>query len=138
MPTANRVLLCCLLSLGLSACTVHRAPSPGGEPPPPPVPSQPAPGTPSGTPSGPVTDTPPPAPTRMKTHSRYAPPPSGSSYWDNALGVYVLENTPGLYYRERVYYRWQEGWSYSESPNGPWHPTDVSGVPAGLGSHYGK
>ncbi len=135
MPAAtNRLLLCCLLSLGLSACTVHRPSQPGGEPPPAPMPRPPAPGVPSG--SG--TDVPPPAPTRMKTHSRYAPPPSGPSYWDNALGVYVVENKPGLYYRERVYYRWQEGWSYSEGPDGPWHPTDISGVPAGLGRHYAE
>ncbi|WP_263139386.1 hypothetical protein [Pseudomonas sp. RIT-PI-AD] len=126
--------LACALFLGLGGCTFHRqAPDAGPPPPTQSIPRESAP------PSVPAPEASVPAtPGRSKTHSRYAPPPGGQSYWDNALGVYVLEGTPDLYYRERVYYRWQDGWSESESPQGPWQPTDINGVPAGLGRHYAQ
>ena len=70
---------------------------------------------------------------KQQSHPRYAPPPGGNAYWDPALGVYVIQGADKLYYRERVYYRWSRGWTWASSPNGPWQPTDSSGVPAGLG-----
>lgn len=76
-------------------------------------------------------------PTRQHSHPRYAPPPGGNAHWDPALGVYVLRGSSRLYYRERVYYRWDRGWSWASSPRGPWQATDSSGVPAGLGRSLG-
>ena len=76
-----------------------------------------------------------PAP-KQQSHPRYAPPPGGNAYWDSALGVYVIQGADKLYYRERVYYRWSGGWAWASSPNGPWQPTDSSGVPAGLGRAF--
>lgn len=76
-------------------------------------------------------------PVRQQSHPRYAPPPGGNAYWDPSLGVYVLQGSSKVYYRERVYYRWHRGWSWASSPQGPWQPTDSSGVPAGLGRAYG-
>ncbi|MDG9924837.1 MULTISPECIES: hypothetical protein [unclassified Pseudomonas] len=70
---------------------------------------------------------------KQQSHPRYAPPPGGNAYWDPALGVYVIQGSTKLYYRERVYYRWDRGWNWASSPSGPWQPTDSSGVPAGLG-----
>ncbi|TXH93897.1 MAG: hypothetical protein E6Q72_06825 [Pseudomonas sp.] len=70
---------------------------------------------------------------KQQSHPRYAPPPGGNAYWDPALTVYVIQGSPRLYYRERVYYRWSRGWSWASSPVGPWQPTDSSGVPAALG-----
>lgn len=69
----------------------------------------------------------------QQSHPRYAPPPGGNAYWDPTLGVYVIQGSTRLYYRERVYYRWNRGWNWASSPSGPWQPTDSSGVPAGLG-----
>jgi len=96
------------LLLGLSGCAVH-----GGAP----ISQLPATG---------------------KAHPRFAPPPGGHSHWDAGLGVYVLDNARDLYYRERTYYRWNRGWSWSSNPQGPWQPTDSSGVPAGLGRRYAQ
>jgi hypothetical protein len=73
-----------------------------------------------------------PASTRMKAHPHFAPPPGVSSYWDTQLGVYVLDQVPNLYYRERTYYRWNDGWSWATYANGPWKDTDSSGIPPGL------
>jgi hypothetical protein len=78
------------------------------------------------------------ASTKSPAHPRFAPPPGGHSHWDSALGVYVLENAAQVYYRERTYYRWNNGWSWSSGAQGPWQPTDSSGVPAGLGRHYSR
>lgn len=71
-----------------------------------------------------------------QSHPRYAPPPGGNAYWNPSLGVYVLQGSSKVYYRERVYYRWSQGWSWSSSPQGPWQPTDSSGVPAALGRTF--
>ncbi|WP_187673875.1 hypothetical protein, partial [Zestomonas carbonaria] len=77
-------------------------------------------------------------PVIMKAHPRYAPPPGGNCHWDNSLGVYVLEKQPGVYYRERTYYRWDGGWYWSNSPQGPWQETDSSSVPPGLSRRYAR
>jgi hypothetical protein len=83
-----------------------------------------------------------PAPTApapvAKSHPRYAPPPGARSHWDGRLGVYVVEGAAHLYYRERTYYRWSQGWSWSTSPQGPWQPTDGGGVPPGLFRRYAQ
>lgn len=126
MHATLRLSLACLL-VTLAGCTL-RPPAPAGQPP--------AQG-PTATPPR-VTPAPAPTPrvTRMKTHPRYAPPPGAACYWDNTLGVYVLEGRGELYYRERTYYRWDGGWSWSNGADGPWQPTDASGVPAGLGRRH--
>ncbi|MBJ9975388.1 hypothetical protein IAE35_04745 [Pseudomonas sp. S75] len=128
------------LALGLSACTAHRpaereAPPPIETPPPQgpvvkPLPGgapAPQPGAPSGIPK--------PLP---RTSASFAPPPGGASHWDPKLGVYVLEKQPNTFYRQRTYYRYDSGWSWSLSPNGPWQTTDSSGVPGGLGRAFGQ
>lgn len=68
-------------------------------------------------------------------HPRYAPPPHADAYWDNQLGVYVVKGQP-LYYRERLYYRWNDGWYSSGRPNGPWESIEGPGVPPGLRRRY--
>ena len=77
-------------------------------------------------------------PVISKSHPRYAPPPGAESHWDAGLGVYVVGGARDLYYRERTYYRWNSGWSWSSNPNGPWQPTDSSGVPPGLYRRYAQ
>ncbi|MEI4788408.1 hypothetical protein WA846_33865, partial [Pseudomonas aeruginosa] len=42
----------------------------------------------------------------------------------------------GLYYRQRTYYRWDGGWFWSTSPQGPWTETDARGIPPGLSRRY--
>lgn len=83
-----------------------------------------------------TTDRPAPArsntPQRQRSHPRYAPPPTGSSYWDARRGVYVIEGQQNLYYRERVYYRNAGGWETASNPSGPWRQADISSVPQGL------
>jgi len=73
-----------------------------------------------------------------KPHPHFAPPPQGPSHWDEKLGVHVLETTPGVYYRQRTYYRWSNGWSWAVQPQGPWQACASSAVPAGLSRHYGQ
>ncbi|CAI3807604.1 hypothetical protein GLGCALEP_04743 [Pseudomonas sp. MM221] len=128
------------LALGLSACTVHEPyeqPAPPIETVPPhkgpvvkPLPG----GQPSTQPSKPATS-PKPMP---RTSASFAPPPGGASHWDPKLGVYVLEKKPNTFYRQRTYYRFDNGWSWSLSPDGPWQDTDSSGVPGGLGRAFGQ
>lgn len=77
-------------------------------------------------------------PSIQQTHPRFAPPPGGNSYWDNQLSVYVIKTEANLYYRDRTYYRWNNGWSWASSQRGPWLPTDSSGVPAALGRKYAQ
>ncbi|KPB27513.1 hypothetical protein LT706_18875 [Pseudomonas syringae pv. syringae] len=124
------------LVVGLSACAVqHPAPPhsqdpilnlPGGQQPGAPRPST-APLEPAKAPVA--------AP---KTSASFAPPPGGGSHWDPRLGVYVMDDQPNTFYRQRTYYQWNDGWSWATSPNGPWQATDVSGVPAGLGKQFSK
>ena len=71
-----------------------------------------------------------------RTSASFAPPPSGPSHWDQRLGVYVLEDQQNVYYRQRTYYRWNDGWSWATSPSGPWEGTDSGGVPPGLGRQH--
>ncbi|MBF8757819.1 hypothetical protein [Pseudomonas guariconensis] len=129
------------LALGLSACTVQ-PPSQERLPPiettPPhqgpavkPLPGSQPPGT---QPSKPAA-IPKPMP---RTSASFAPPPGGASHWDPRMGVYVLENKTNTFYRQRTYYRWNNGWSWSLSPDGPWQETDSSGVPGGLGRAFAQ
>ncbi|MBK5000740.1 hypothetical protein IAE37_003016 [Pseudomonas sp. S31] len=128
------------LALGLSACTVHepaQQPTPPIETPPPhqgpvvkPLPD----GQPSTQPSQPAS-IPKPMP---RTSASFAPPPGGASHWDPKLGVYVLEKKTNTFYRQRTYYRYDKGWSWSLSPDGPWQETDSSGVPGGLGRAFAQ
>jgi hypothetical protein len=77
-------------------------------------------------------------PSGSSNHPRFAPPPGVDSQWDARLGVYVVAGTSHLYYRERTYYRWNSGWSWASNPQGPWLPTDSSGVPPGLYRRYAR
>lgn len=126
------------LALGLSACTVHqpeREPLPPIQTTPPPGPViKPGPTSP-GKPS--VTPTPAPKPL-PRTSASFAPPPGGASHWDPRLGVYVLEGKTNTFYRQRTYYRWNNGWSWATNPEGPWQDTDSSGVPGGLGRAFSQ
>lgn len=136
MTAIARITLLSLV-LGLSACTVQRPVPTSSEPIPPAEPStRPAPSTvPSGKPATPHA----PAPATKalpRTSASFAPPPGGHSHWDPRLGVYVLDNQNNTFYRQRTYYRWNNGWSRSISPDGPWEDTDIHGVPAGLGRQF--
>lgn len=98
------------------------------------------PAPPASIPREPVTAPPPvrtpPAPrppATQKSHPRYAPPPQGAAHWDNRLGVYVLEGQK-LYYRQRLYYRWDGDWYCAGRPSGPWEPVAPPSVPPGLRS----
>ena len=76
----------------------------------------------------------PPAPQRpatQRSHPRYAPPPHAAAHWDNRLNVYVVEGRD-LYYRERLYYRWDGEWYCAGRPDGPWEPVAGPSVPTGL------
>ena len=77
-------------------------------------------------------------PSGSSNHPRFAPPPGVDSQWDVGLGVYVVGGASHLYYRERTYYRWSSGWSWASHPQGPWLPTDSSGVPPGLYRRYAQ
>lgn len=77
-------------------------------------------------------------PSGSSNHPRFAPPPGVASQWDARLGVYVVGGASHLYYRERTYYRWNAGWSWATNPQGPWLPTDSSGVPPGLNRRYAQ
>lgn len=134
MTAIARITLLSLV-LGLSACAVHRPPVQTG----PTIPSSgPAtqPGTrPSTQPSTPAPPAPRPIP---RTSATFAPPPGAESHWDGKMGVYVLDEQPDTFYRQRTYYRWSNGWSRSISPNGPWEETNVQGVPPGLSKQYAQ
>jgi len=129
--TAITRLTLLTLALGLSACAVQGPPTPG---------------EPTIRPSGPTTQPYPSsrpgkipaAKPRPSTSATFAPPPGGSSHWDGQMGVYVLDNQPNTFYRQRTYYRWNNGWSRSISPNGPWEDTDIHGVPPGLSKQFGQ
>jgi hypothetical protein len=121
------------LALAMSACAVHR-PEPGTNLPPIP-PSQPSP-TPSTSPTPGKSIPAKPAKPVPRTSASFAPPPGGNSHWDQKLGVYVLDDQSNTFYRQRTYFRWNNGWSRSISPNGPWEDTDIHGVPPGLGKQF--
>ena len=128
--TAARITLLGLV-MGLSACAVQPTGPRSQEP------IQTLPGkTTLGKPSAPVTPKAPAA--GPKTSSNFAPPPGGNSHWDAKLGVHVLDDQTDTFYRQRTYYRWNNGWTWSTGRNGPWQETDASGVPAGLGTQFGN
>ncbi|MDI2594590.1 hypothetical protein NYP20_08250 [Pseudomonas sp. N3-W] len=135
MTAIARITLLSLV-MGLSACAVHRPPEPGLPPIPPSEPSTtPAPSpTSPGTPSAPIK----PSKPQPRTSASFAPPPGGNSHWDAKLGVYVLDDQTNTFYRQRTYYRWNNGWSRAISPDGPWEDTDIHGVPSGLGRQFGQ
>lgn len=95
--------------LSLAGCTLHS-----------PAPSTDGPAAPAGSPPA------------SKSHPRFAPPPGVSSHWDGGLGVYVVDSERDTYYRERTFYRWNDGWSWAGTLQGPWEPVDSSGVPPAL------
>lgn len=138
MNNAVRLTLLTLV-MGLSACTVHQQPT---EQPLPPIQTAPPPSGPVVKPlpgKKPSTPAVTPAPKPMpRTSASFAPPPGGASHWDPKLGVYVLEKKTNTFYRQRTYYRWNNGWSWSTSPEGPWQDTDSSGVPGGLGRAFAQ
>jgi len=121
------------MALLLGACAGRNAPSDDQ-----PLPRLPQEQLPSDTTQAPA---PPPAPkvpappAVMKTHPRYAPPPQGDAFWDPRLGVYVVDNKE-LYYRERLYYRWDQGWYCAGRIDGPWESVDGPSVPPGLRSRH--
>jgi hypothetical protein len=134
MTAIARITLLTMV-LGLSACVVQPQ-QPERLPPIPP--SQPRP-TPSPTPTPGKTNIPAkPAKPLPRTSASFAPPPGGNSHWDAKLGVYVLDDQTNTFYRQRTYYRWDNGWSRSISPDGPWEETDIHGVPGGLGRQFGQ
>lgn len=95
--------------LSLAGCTLHS-----------PAPSTDGPAAPASSPPA------------SKSHPRFAPPPGGSSHWDGGLGVYVVDSERDTYYRERTFYRWNDGWNWAGTLQGPWEPVDSSGVPPAL------
>ncbi|SHM98766.1 hypothetical protein [Phytopseudomonas punonensis] len=117
----NRLMTAALAAtlLSLAGCTLH----------------SPAPGT-GGTTGSP--SAPPGSPTVTKSHPRFAPPPGVSSHWNGTLGVYEIDSEHDTYYRERTFYRWQDGWSWAGTLQGPWEPVDSTGVPPALYRHHAQ
>ena len=132
---ARFALLTAVVALS-TACAVHH-PGPQSSEPIPTIPGTPSPTPQPGTPRT-TPQTPAPAKPAPKTSAHFAPPPGGNSHWDASLGVHVLDNVPNTFYRQRTYYRWNDGWTWSTSPNGPWQETDSSGVPPGLSKQFGN
>lgn len=128
MPSFARLSLLSLV-LGLTACATQPPPQHTTLPPLQTVPASP---TATPVPAAPAT---PPSPIKPvpRTSASFAPPPGGASHWDARLGVYVLDAVPNVYYRQRTYYRWDSGWTWATSLNGPWEATDTGGIPPGLG-----
>ena len=136
MTAIARITLLSMV-LGLSACVVQPQ-QPERLPPIPPSQPRPTPSpTPTPTPSKPNIPAKPAKPL-PRTSASFAPPPGGNSHWDAKLGVYVLDDQTNTFYRQRTYYRWNNGWSRSISPDGPWEDTDIHGVPGGLGRQFGQ
>ena len=71
-----------------------------------------------------------------RTSASFAPPPGGNSHWDQKLGVYVLDDQTNTFYRQRTYYRWQQGWSWATQAAGPWRACGSDEIPAGLSRRY--
>lgn len=117
------------LALLLGACAGN--PYQTSEPSSRPVPPAPAPREPVVTPPPVRTPPAPRPPATQKSHPRYAPPPHAAAHWDNRLGVYVVEGRD-LFYRQRLYYRWDGDWYCAGRPDGPWEPVAPPSVPTGL------
>jgi hypothetical protein len=116
------------LLLGACAGNPYQTSEPGSKAPPAPGPQEPAASPP------PVRTPPAPRPpATQKSHPRYAPPPHAAAHWDNGLGVYVVEGR-NMFYRERLYYRWDGDWYCAGRPDGPWEPVALPSVPTGLRS----
>lgn len=127
---AKAGLLALTLLLGACAGRVEQPPLPEQRP----APAGPAPVTRPPIQREPIQASPTSLPaSTQRTHPRYAPPPGAPAHWDNRLGVYVLEGTP-LYYRERLYYRWDGDWYCAGRPDGPWEAVALPSVPLGLRS----
>ncbi len=120
-----------LVLAGCASDAVYHMPGSQPQRQPEPLPESPA--RPVITPVVPATPSPgaPSVPATRKTHPRYAPPPHADAHWDNRLGVYVVSGQ-SLYYRERLYYRWNNGWYCAAQPSGPWEVVDEPSVPTGL------
>lgn len=125
MRAAGVVLLASLLA----ACAGNPY-EPAERPPAPPAPTPDA-REPISSPPPVRTPPAPRPPATQKSHPRYAPPPHAAAHWDNRLGVYVIEGKR-LYYRERLYYRWDGDWYSSCRPDGPWEAVAQPSVPPGL------
>jgi hypothetical protein len=66
-------------------------------------------------------------------HPHHVPPPYGDWRWDDDLDVYVSIGYPRLYYRDRIYYRWDDhGWYWGDHHGGPWQPQGHRSMPPGL------
>ena len=115
------------LLLGASAGNPYQTSEPSSRP----IPPAPAPREPVVTPPPVRTPPAPRPPATQKSHPRYAPPPHAAAHWDNRLGVYVVEGRD-LFYRERLYYRWDGDWYCAGRPDGPWEPVAPPSVPTGL------
>jgi len=123
------------LALLLGACAGTPYDTSPQTPPTEPLPRAPEPGGPVTAPPPIQTPPAPRPPATQKSHPRYAPPPHVAAHWDNRLGVYVVEGRD-LFYRERLYYRWDGGWYCSGRPDGPWEPVAPPSVPPGLRERY--
>ncbi|QRY82211.1 hypothetical protein JVX91_14290 [Pseudomonas sp. PDNC002] len=130
-------LLALSAMLVLGGCVVHpqQPEQPPTQPPASTHPTTPTP--PPKTSSSPITPQPSQAPA-AKRPTQFAPPPGGKGRWDASLGVYVIQGQKDLYYRQRTYYHWDNGWYWGVGPQGPWTETDSSGVPPGLTRKYAQ
>ncbi|MBA1277401.1 hypothetical protein GYM54_07090 [Pseudomonas sp. MTM4] len=120
-----------MLALLLGACAGN--PYQASEPAPTPTPPASEPREPVISPPPVRTPPAPRPPATQKSHPRYAPPPHAPAHWDNRLGVYVVEGR-NMFYRERLYYRWDGDWYCAGRPDGPWEPVAPPSVPTGLRS----
>ncbi|MDH1010551.1 hypothetical protein N5J43_11860 [Pseudomonas nicosulfuronedens] len=133
----GRVLaLGAMLVLGGCVVQPQQPEQPPVQTPPPSQPSKPIP--PAKTSSSPITPQPSKPATATKRPTQFAPPPGGKGRWDASLGVYVIQGQKDLFYRQRTYYHWDNGWYWGVGPQGPWTETDSSGVPPGLTRKYAQ
>lgn len=133
----GRVLaLGAMLLLGGCVVQPQQPEQPTSPIPPPSQPSKPIP--PAKTSSSPITPQPSKPAAASKRPTQFAPPPGGKGRWDASLGVYVIQGQKDLYYRQRTYYHWDNGWYWAVGPQGPWTETDSSGVPPGLTRKYAQ